>query len=158
MIAGKRSLSIALLFLTINAFSQKPTKNQQDIQLLADNVFNLSEVMLHDVASPVAAARFYAYSVLAAYETVHLATGKLPNINEKLNVNPEIKPPAVPVHFDVSFAANYAMLQVGRNIMPSGATLEEKQKDLIAFFKKKKSFPRPTFRITFDMPRKSRSM
>ena len=36
MIAGKRSLSIALLFLTINAFSQKPTKNQQDIQLLAD--------------------------------------------------------------------------------------------------------------------------
>ena len=61
MIAESRILSMALLFLTINAFSQKTSKNQQDIQLLADNVFNLSEVMLHDVASPVAAARFYAY-------------------------------------------------------------------------------------------------
>ena len=138
MSARKTGLVASLLFLTINAFSQKTSKNQQEIQLLADNVFNLSEVMLHDVASPVTASRFYAYAILAAYETAQFANGKLPDINGKLNVNPGIKQPVVPSHFNLSFAANYAMLQVGRYIMPSGSLLEEKQKALITFFKKKK--------------------
>jgi hypothetical protein len=121
-----------------NGFAQKQSKSQQDIQLLADNVFHLSEVMLHDVAAPVAASRFYAYAMLGAYETIHYATGKLPNLNEKLNINPEIKPPTLPKNFNNSFASNYAMLQVGLQIMPSGPMLEEKQKDLISYFKKKR--------------------
>lgn len=129
---------IALLFLTSYAHAQRQSRNQQEIQLLADNVFNLSEVMLHDVAAPVAASRFYAYSLLAAYEATHFATGRLPNLNKKLNVNPEITPPAVPKNFNLSLASNYAMLQVGRNIMPSGPMLEGKQKNLIDYFKKKK--------------------
>ncbi|MDT0271047.1 hypothetical protein RM844_32740, partial [Streptomyces sp. DSM 44915] len=41
---------------------------QQQLQLLTDDVFSLSEVMLHDVANPPAASRFYAYSLLGAYE------------------------------------------------------------------------------------------
>jgi hypothetical protein len=131
-------LAIALLLLTVHAFSQKLSRNQQDIQLLADNVFNLSEVMLHDVAAPVAASRFYAYALLGAYEATHHATGQLPNLNEKLNVNPEIKPPVIPKNFNLSLSSNYAMLQVGRYIMPSGPLLVEKQKSLLAYFKKKK--------------------
>jgi hypothetical protein len=94
--------------------------------------------MLHDVASPVAASRFYAYSLLGAYEATHFATGRLPNLNERLNVNPEVKPPAVPKNFNLPLAANYAMLQVGRYIMPSGPMLEENQKTLLTYIKKKK--------------------
>jgi hypothetical protein len=131
-------VTVAMLLLVGSAFSQKQTKNQQEIQLLADNIFHLSEVMLHDVAAPVAASRFYAYALLGAYEVTHYATGRLPNINETLNINPEIKSPAVPKSFNLSLASNYAMLQVGRNIMPSGPMLEENQKSLIAYFKKKK--------------------
>ena len=43
-----------------------------------------------------------------------------------------------PKNFNLSFASSYAMLEVGRNIMPSGAMLMENQKNLLAFFKKKK--------------------
>lgn len=128
----------AVLCFAGDAIGQRQSRNQQDIQLLSDNVFHLSEVMLHDIAAPVAASRFYAYSLLAAYEAAHFATGRLININEKLNVNPEITPPVVPKNFNLSLSSNYAMLQVGRNIMPSGSMLEEKQKNLLAFFRKKK--------------------
>src|SRR5688572_18174826 len=125
---------LILLCLSFCAFSQKPSLQQQDVQLLADNVFHLSEVMLHDVAAPVAASRFYAYSLLGAYEATHLATGRLPDINEKINVNPEIKSPAIPKDFNLSFSANYTMRQVGRYIMPSGPLLDQKQKDLVVYF------------------------
>ncbi|WP_276366011.1 vanadium-dependent haloperoxidase [Chryseolinea sp. H1M3-3] len=129
---------IVFLLITGNVFSQKHSKNQQEVQLLADNIFHLSEVMLHDVAAPVAASRFYAYAMLGAYETAHYGTGRLVNLNEELNANPEIKPPVLPKNFNVSLASNYALLHVGRFIMPSGAMLEEKQKALVAYFKKKK--------------------
>jgi hypothetical protein len=136
--SARNVLSIALLCITVNVFSQKPSKNQQEVQLLADNIFHLSEVMLHDVAAPVAASRFYAYALLGAYEATHYATGRLPNLNERFNINPQIKPPLLPKNFNLSFASNYAMLQVGRFIMPSGPMLIENQKELVAYFKKKK--------------------
>ena len=139
MSVGKAGLQIVLLLLVVtNGFSQKTTKNQQEIQLLTDNVFHLSEVMLHDVAAPVTASRFYAYALLGAYEVAYFAKGNLPNINEKFNISPGINPPPVPKNFNLSFASSYALLEVGRYIMPSGVTLIENQKNLSAFFKKKK--------------------
>jgi hypothetical protein len=138
MSLAKIGYTLVLLFFVGRVMGQKESRNQQEIQLLSENVFHLSEVMLHDVAAPVTASRFYAYSLLAAYEATHFATGRLQNINERLNVKPGITPPVVPKHFNVSLSSNYAMLHVGRNIMPSGPMLEEKQKELIAFFKKKK--------------------
>jgi hypothetical protein len=101
MRARKNILVALLLSVSAIVWGQKLTPNQQEIQLLADNVFNLSEVMLHDVAAPVTASRFYAYALLGAYEATHFATGRLPNINERLNMNPEIKTPAVPKNFNV---------------------------------------------------------
>lgn len=133
----KTAYIIASLFFLVDAMGQKPSRNQQEIQLLSENVFYLSEVMLHDVAAPVAASRFYAYSLLAAYEAAHIA-GRTPSINEKLKVNPEIVSPVLPKNFNLSLSSNYAMLEVGRNIMPSGPMLEEKQKELLIYFRKKK--------------------
>jgi hypothetical protein len=126
------------LFVSLNIFAQKATQNQQELQLLADNVFSLSEVMLHDVANPPAASRFYAYALLGAYEAALFGQRHLPDINLKLNVNPGLQPPVPPKNFNLSFCANYTLLQVGRQIMPSGALLEEKQKKLIEYFRKKK--------------------
>jgi len=138
MRAVKVSLEIVLLLLVTNAFAQKITKNQQEVQLLNDNVFHLSEVMLHDVAAPVTASRFYAYALLGAYEVAYFATGGLPNINEKFNINPGIKPPVAPKNFNLSFTSSYVILEIGRYIMPSGALLAENQKKLVSFFTKKK--------------------
>lgn len=135
-----KGLLIALLILSvsINIFSQTRMQHQQELQLLADNVFSLSEVMLHDVANPPAASRFYAYAMLGAYEVVLFSQQRIPDINSKLNVNPGIQPPAPPKNLNLSFCTNYTILQVGRNIMPSGALLEEKQKNLVDYFRRKK--------------------
>ena len=128
---------VGLVLACVTAMAQKQSRNQQEIQMLSDNVFHLSEVMLHDVAAPVAASRFYAYSLLAAYEAAHFA-GLLPGIDDKLTVHPEKISPIVPKNLNLSLASNYAILQVGKGIMPSGPTLENKQKELVTFFRKKK--------------------
>lgn len=112
---------------------------RMDLQLFADNVFHLSEVMLHDVTNPPAASRFYAYSVLGAYETALLAGYKMKDINPLFNVVPNLRAPKMPRSFNLSFSANYAMLEVGRQIMPSGYLLEENQTYLVTWFKEKRA-------------------
>ncbi len=119
-----------MLFWVFSAFSQPAKERADELRLLADNVFHLSEVMLHDVANPPAASRFYAYSLLGAYEAAFYGEGRLRNINQKLNIDPGIQPPATPKNFNLAFCANYAMLEVGRQLMPSGYLLAEKQKAL----------------------------
>lgn len=111
---------------------------QQEIQLFADNVFSLSEVMLHDVANPPAASRFYSYAMLGAYEATLLGQHKMPDINSRLKSNPSITASIAPEHFNLSFCANYTLLEVGKLIMPSGPMLQEKQQKLVDYFRKKK--------------------
>lgn len=134
----RRSIGIAagLVFISTTLLSQQSLRHQEEIQMFADNVFSLSEIMLHDVANPPAASRFYAYSMLGAYEVACVGLKKSDNINSKLSVNPGITPPTIPNNFNLAFCANYAMLHVGRNIMPSGLLLEKKQQDLVDYFRK----------------------
>jgi hypothetical protein len=121
-----------ILFLLIwlashNGISQsiEPSK---DVSLFVENVFHLSEVMLHDVANPPAASRFYAYAMLGAYEVVYLSDASLPQLNNRFKEKLNILAPVRPKRFYVSFTAIFAMLDVGRQIMPSGYLLEREQK------------------------------
>jgi hypothetical protein len=131
----KNILAVLPLLLTGTGAFPQTTDRQQELQLLADHVFHLSEVMLHDVANPPAASRFYAYALLGAYQAALYGKTKLTDINTKLKVNPGLKPPALPGSFNLSFCASYTMLEVGRQLMPSGALLEEKQHDLVRHFR-----------------------
>jgi hypothetical protein len=127
-------MAVWMLFIVSTAFSQARVGNQQELQLLADNVFHLSEVMLHDAASPPAASRVYAYSLLAAHQVASLVEGRLPELNQRLKVDPAIALVNPPKKTNVSFCSNYAMLEVGRNLMPSGFVLDEKKKALVAYY------------------------
>ncbi len=93
----------------------------------AAQTFELSKVMLHDVVNPPAASRFYAYAMLTAYQVVRAHDPTLPDYSQKFNVPPTFTAVAVPDPFDPVFAATYAMLELGKQIMPSGYLLEEKQ-------------------------------
>jgi hypothetical protein len=128
-----------LLFVASTIFCQPKSKNQEETQLLADHVFFLSEIMLHDVTNPPAASRNYAYAMLGAYEVAYFGNHQLPNINTSLKGTPGFNSPTVPKEFSLSFCSNYTILEVGRQLIPSGALLEEKQKKLIQLFKKKLS-------------------
>jgi hypothetical protein len=127
-------LILAVFTVLSNSYSQQGNPQQDDLQLFADNVFHLSEVMLHDVASPPAASRFYAYSLLGAYEVALLSQGKIPNLNSKVNVTPSLQSPSLPRNFNLLFCATYAMLDVGRQIMPSGRMLIKNQEELLKYF------------------------
>lgn len=134
----RRGLLFVLIFILGALKLSGQNKHEEELQLLTDCVFNLSEIMLHDVANPPAASRFYAYAMLGAYEAALFGQHTLPDLNPRLNVNPGIQPITPPKNFNLSFCTNYAMLSVGRQIMPSGALLEEKQKNIITYFRKKK--------------------
>lgn len=110
---------------------------EEEAAALASNVFHLSEVMLHDVANPPAASRFYAYALLGAYEAMLYAKADVPNINNRLRQNPMTSAPVPPSQPVLPFCANYTLLEVGKLIMPSGPMLAANQADLLKSFRKK---------------------
>ena len=127
-------LLLCALLIVVNVFSQSSDTRQQELQMFNDNVFHLSEVMLHDVANPPAASRFYAYSILGAYEVALSIGARIPDINAKFNSPLSIKS-TKPKNLNLAFCATYTMLDVGRQLMPSGYLLEKNQEELINFLK-----------------------
>ncbi len=94
----------------------------------------LTDVMVLDVTGPCAAARYYAYANLAAYEilyqqahpTAYIAfQGMLRNYPADLSTVATEQP------IDANFASLYALLRMGEELLPSGNLLEEPRKRLI---------------------------
>ncbi|MBC7904281.1 MAG: vanadium-dependent haloperoxidase [Gemmatimonadaceae bacterium] len=90
---------------------------------VSETTFSVTEVMFHDVINPPAAARFYAYALLSGYETFYGYSKK--NEGKKIAIFPIAMLPAEEVNAE--FASLYAMLETGRQMVPSGFLLEEKQ-------------------------------
>ena len=105
---------------------QRPTVQQQ--------VWSLTEVMYHDVVNPPAAARFYSYSLLAGYEVLSRLENDLPSFQENFRNYPSIKAAPSVSNINKELAVFYAILETGKNIIPSGYLLEEKQTELVHFF------------------------
>lgn len=115
-------------------------ERQQTLQSLADHVFHLSEVMVHDATNPPAAARVYAYSLFGAHQVAAFAKGEVPELNRKLTMDPGFRVVPAPKKIDVSFCSNYVMLEVGRQLMPSGYLLDEKKTALVDRYRSGKGF------------------
>lgn len=114
-------------------------KRSPEISVFIDNLFHITEVMVTDVASPPAAARFYAYSTLAAH-LAWIQTNEVP-FEESLIGKFNHSIPEISIHpedIEPHFASTYAMLEVGKQIMPSGKLLSLKQDVLIDQFVKSK--------------------
>ncbi|WP_084120866.1 vanadium-dependent haloperoxidase [Aquiflexum balticum] len=123
------ALSIFLILISWNSVLSQ-NKAEPPIGILIDNLFYITEVMVTDVASPPAAARFYAYATLGA----HLAWNKTNNLRtedlclfESSNLENPSYEDAIGENLSPHFIATYSMLEVGKKIMPSGFLLEEKQ-------------------------------
>src|SRR4029079_11843650 len=87
------------------------------------------EVMFHDVVNPPAAARFYAYIMLAGYETLCFKDSLQPDFQHSFRNYPKIDfDNKLPV--DIRFASLYSMLQAAILILPSGYLLDDKIKQL----------------------------
>lgn len=87
----------------------------------------VTDVMIHDVTSPVAAARYYAYVTLAAHETsASFAPQKGLSFAKTLNKYAGVKTDAVILkNADASLSTIYTVYLMGAKLLPSGFMLKE---------------------------------
>jgi hypothetical protein len=117
----KRFLSYLFFGVLTTAFGQK---NFQQTKAYIDDVKQLTDVMIYDVTSPVAAARYYAYSTLASYELMATQTGAAyPSFTALSKLRLTGIPAEVPALQHPEMAYRYALLYVGSKLLPSGKKL-----------------------------------
>lgn len=140
LLLKRLSVFFLALILSVPVFAQTRSGNEKDLERFTDHIFHLSEVMLRDATSPPAASRVYAYATLGAYEVAAMVRGRTPHLNKKLFADPQIEPVVVPRKADLAFCSNYAMMEIGRQLMPSGYMLEEKKEALVVRLKSTRGF------------------
>ncbi len=123
-----RLLFIWLLFGSLA--QAKPTPPKPIDAHLQPAVFTLTMVMIHDVASPPAASRFYTYCLLGAHDIVAQHKKEIPSPSRLIHDFPLVSLDSK-IKYDYQIAALYCILETGRQILPSGYMLEEEQKKLL---------------------------
>ena len=117
----KSFLSYLFFGVLTTAFGQK---NFQQTKAYIDDVKQLTDVMIYDVTSPVAAARYYAYSTLASYELMATQTGvPYPSFTALSKLRLTGMPAEVPSLQHPEMAYRYVLLYVGSKLLPSGKKL-----------------------------------
>lgn len=110
-----------------------PADYEPKAEQITDVVDQMNELMMHDVTSPPLASRFFAYAMLAGYETLSRSDSTLQSMNGVLNQYPTM--PALPISgYNPSLAALFAMLETAGRLQPSGGQLAQKQHALVDQF------------------------
>jgi hypothetical protein len=117
-----------VLFVSNAAVAQQQTPSVQQ------EVWALTEVMYHDVVNPPAAARFYAYSILTGYEILSRLENDMLLFQRNFRNYPVINLAFDANKINKELAVLYGILETGKNSIPSGYLLEEKQEDLLHAF------------------------
>ncbi len=107
-------------------------------RFLQPAVFSLSKIMMHDVVNPPAAARYYAYCMLGAYEIVAQNNNTLTPMTGLLKQYKSSIITTKQTDYDHRIAAIYCILETGRLMLPSGYRLQEEEEQFIAAQQKAK--------------------
>ncbi|MGB4848300.1 MAG: vanadium-dependent haloperoxidase [Saprospiraceae bacterium] len=131
-------LSLLILTFVIPGCKNTPfdAKMCGKTEYLHDAVKKTTEVIVHDIFSPVVAARIYAYSNIAAYEAFRYDNPKkYKSLAGQLNGLTEVPEPAKdqPVNFDI--AGLEAYINVSKALIFSEAEVEEFRTELYAKLK-----------------------
>ncbi|WP_158827478.1 vanadium-dependent haloperoxidase [Mucilaginibacter lacusdianchii] len=98
----------------------------------------ISLVMMHDVISPPVAGRYYAYVMLGAYQIVSAYNTSMPDASQFTKSYRTTLEKNKYKGADYQIAAAYCVLEAGKQLLPSGYTLQEEQDKYIALLKKQK--------------------
>ncbi|ULQ51739.1 vanadium-dependent haloperoxidase [Flavihumibacter fluvii] len=109
MLAG-----VVQLFISCN--NRKPAIVVPDAEILHQNQFLLTEVIIYDVFTPPVAARLYAYTSLASYEAIRFQKAGAPSIAGKLHGFGKLPEPEKGKSYDYTLAATKAFFTVTRNV------------------------------------------
>ncbi len=92
----------------------------------------INMTMVHDVISPPAAARYYAYTALAPYCIVAAHSKRLPTPQHLVKgFTTDLRLDTVKAAYDYRLAAYYSMLEAARLLLPSGETLVEEEANFL---------------------------
>ena len=130
----RRLMILLLSFPLLLQAGTKPTEESKQVEDFVDQLFQISAVMLHDVVNPPAASRYYAYATLAAYQVVQAHHPEMPDLASHFKEKPDFSGITAPASADPVFAATYAMLELGKKMLPSGYMLQEKQEKYISMY------------------------
>jgi len=115
---SKLRLLLNLFFCSVlltSCSSDKPSK-LSETDLLHQNEFLLTQVIIYDVFTPPVASRIYVYSSLASYEALRYSKPDAPSITEKLNGFKKMPEPEKGKKYDFSLASTKAFFTVVRNV------------------------------------------
>ncbi|MFI5128842.1 MAG: vanadium-dependent haloperoxidase [Chitinophagales bacterium] len=129
----KKILLISLFFAN-NISGQEVKLTDKNEATIQQQVWRLTEVMYHDVVNPPAAARFYAYSVLTGYEILSQLDPSVVPFQHTFKDYPNTKTLVQPA-VNTELAVMYGILETGKNIIPSGYLLEERQNELVQAYR-----------------------
>lgn len=127
---------IALCFTVLGKISSAPIPVNFAAQVKKCMVA-IDMVMIHDVVNPPAAARYYAYCNMAAYNivTAHGSDTAVKPLETFIRSYNNIQVPFTPVS-DYRIAAVYSIYESARLLLPSGYMMEDYQADYIKTLKK----------------------
>ena len=110
-----------------------------------------TDIMINDVTSPVAAARYYAYICLTANETYRVFEKQQPHFSGSVKGLDEIRiDQALSANSDESLAVILALYKAGARLLPSGYIIKNKTDSLLNVAKKKK-IPSQKIKATSDL-------
>ena len=86
-------------------------------------MYEMTELMIHDITNPPLASRFFSYACLAGYEVVAQNDSAFKSMHGIVNGYPELKKPDSIEGYHYPLAAILAMLETAQQMQPSGKQL-----------------------------------
>jgi hypothetical protein len=133
----KRSLIVFCAITAQHCFAQTTASNYPDY-LQPDHAVNaVTMVMVHDVVSPPVAARYYAYTMMGAYNIVAAHNKSIPQLQKfvkdyKANTTLD----TITFKYDYKVAAFYSILETGKLMLPSGFMLKDDEDAFVQLLQK----------------------
>jgi hypothetical protein len=134
-----RLLSFALLSAVIVSCATIETKEDwkaqtQNAEYVHASVKQVTDVIVHDIFSPVVASRIYAYMTIAGYETAIHADSRYLSLAGQLKGLEAVPQPEAGAEYSYPLATVQAMLKVGKTLVFSEDKIETFQDSLLRSF------------------------
>jgi hypothetical protein len=135
----KRSFIVFCAITAQQCYAQNIKNNYPDY-LQPDHAVNaVTMVMVHDVVSPPVAARYYAYTMLGAYNIVAANNKTIPELQKFIkDYKPNNSLDTIKTRYDYKIAAYYSILETGKLMLPSGFMLKDDEDAFIQLLQKTK--------------------
>jgi membrane-associated phospholipid phosphatase len=127
-------IAAAFCLLAISCKQKQKIARISDVDVLHQNVDQLTQVIIYDVFSPPVASRIYGYTSLAAYEAMRFENPKYNSIASQLKGFKAMPQPKKGVKYNYALAATKAFFTVAHKVTFSIDTLKKYENKVFAMY------------------------